>query len=65
MNPIIPKIESHTIQPARHFKAYIKIKDTMIAKPKAANIHCQLFFISLIKLPNEPELAADENFYIA
>lgn len=71
MNPIpavkaiIPKIESHTIQPARHFKAYIKTNDTITAKPNAANNHCQLFFISLIKFPKDPELAALENFSTA
>jgi hypothetical protein len=38
---ISPRIEVQTIQPARHFKANIQMKEITTEKPKAAKSHFQ------------------------
>lgn len=38
---MIPIDEVQTINPAKHFKVYIKMKENMTAKPKAQSNHCQ------------------------
>lgn len=40
---IIPKIEVHTISPAKHFNIYIKMKDIIMAPPRAAKTHFQFY----------------------
>ncbi len=35
-NAIVPKIETQTTHPARHFKAYMKMNEIRIAPPNAA-----------------------------
>jgi hypothetical protein len=38
---MMPKIEVHTINPAKHLRVYIKIKASKTAAPDPARIHFQ------------------------
>jgi len=55
---IIPKMDTHTMHPAKHLRAYIHTNAKITAKPNPAKIHIQLFFRSLMKSPKYPVLYA-------
>lgn len=42
-NMMIPKAEVQTINPARHFNKYMKMKEMRTAPPRAHNNHCQFY----------------------
>ena len=46
---MIPIADNQTINPTKHLRVYMKIKETATAIPKPHRIHCQLFYTSLMK----------------
>ena len=58
---IIPIIEVHTINPAKHLRVYMKINDKTTAPPRAARIHFQLLVRSVVNELKSLELRVELN----
>lgn len=59
------KREIQTMKPAQQRRKNMTIKEIITATPAEMSRYCQLFLTSLMKLPSDPWLIAEENAVVA